>query len=1441
MNATRTPQDRPRGRPAAWHDLLVVGAALGVLVLGALLGVALSLDDHVGALGRTASDAMMGTLLVGAGAAATFALVRLRRSRIERSLRTETEERYRAVVEQVPAVVYTWDTTLPAGEAPPVYISPQLETMLGYAPQEWAEDPELWLRAIHPDDRERVRAASDLADRTVTPFQEEYRIATKDGRMIWVRDESVVVAKDARGRALRAQGVIFDITEQRETQEQLERAEERYRTLIETLPVVTYMADADDREGELLRYVAPSIEALTGYSVDRWMTERGFWESILHPDDRDRIVHLAERCGRSGDPFDVEYRLIRKDGSVVWVHDHAIVVQRPEGGAVWQGVIQDVTERKEAERALAQADERYRTLVEQSPAVTYIEDPRTGRDLYISPQVEAIFGYTPGEWAGNPELWRERLHPEDRERVLEVERGATDRFDIDYRTFARDGSTVWVHDEATLIRDERGTPLFWQGVIYDITERKEAEQRLRDAEERYRTLVEQLPAAVYVDADDNVATAQYISPQYEQLTGYSPQERLATPDLWVRMLHPMDRDWVLAESDRTNATGEPFDVEYRIVRPDGGVRWLHDHALEVIGPSGERSWQGVLADITDRKLAEEALGRRDRILEAAGDAAERFLRSGSWRACIDDVLERLGRAGMATRAGLFENVDTPGGLGVRLRHAWLADDAPAELERPSAAGTYPYGGDFARWPAVLSEGGVIQGRLEDLPPQERPLMEEAGIQALVAVPVHVDGSWWGYISFDQCDHPREWQSAEVDAIRVVANTLGAAITRELGAERLTDAQERYRTLIEQIPAITYMEDASTGDAIYTSPQVASLLGYDDGAWGTYEQWAAAIHPEDRDRVVAEDSRTNDTGEPFRCEYRLLANDGRVVWVLDEAVLMHDEAGNPRYWQGVRFDISARKQAEEQLRDAEERYRGLIETIPAVTYIDTVDELSQAVYMSPQVEDIFGYTAEEWIADDTLWERGLHPDDREAVTEHVRRLNQDGSPYHAEYRFTRPDGRIVWVSDHAVVLRDADGRPRFAQGVFFDITARKEAEEQLRDAEERYRAIVEHVPAAIYLDQADRSMRSVYVSPQIEAITGMTPQEWIDDPELWIKLVPAEEREAVSRSYLEAVAHERPWQAEYRLLTRDGRTIWVHDETTVLRDDQGRPTYLQGVLMDITERKLAEQALRASEQRERDAAERLRALDEMKNTFLAAVSHELRSPLTSILGLSLTLERSPDMADLDRNDLLERLSSNARKLDRLLKDLLDIDRLNRGIVEPAYRTADVGALARRAVESLESLHARNVVLDTQPLVLTVDPPKIERIVENLVTNAARHTDEDRTIWVRVHPHDGGALLSVEDDGPGVPTELREAIFEPFRQGPTSSPHSPGTGIGLSLVTRFAQLHGGRAWVDEREGGGAAFRVFIPAGPGGIGSLDSRESALHDTVIEPTEGMTAAEAG
>ena len=230
--------------------------------------------------------------------------------------------------------------------------------------------------------------------------------------------------------------------------------------------------------------------------------------------------------------------------------------------------------------------------------------------------------------------------------------------------------------------------------------------------------------------------------------------------------------------------------------------------------------------------------------------------------------------------------------------------------------------------------------------------------------------------------------------------------------------------------------------------------------------------------------------------------------------------------------------------------------------------------------------------------------------------------------------------------------------------------------------------------------------------------------------------------------------------------------------------------------------------EREVATRLKALDEMKNTFLEAVSHDLRTPLTAVMGVALTLDREDlILSPEDRRDLVRRLAFNARKLDRLLCNLLDLDRLVRGVVAPRCQPTDLAALVRTVLGEGDLLVDRHVSVDAEPLMADVDPAKVERIVENLLVNAAKHTPEGTLIWVRVAAQDGHALIIVEDEGPGVPKEIRDRIFEPFIRGTSDHP-SPGVGVGLSVVARFAALHGGRAWVEDRPGGGASFRVLLP---------------------------------
>lgn len=236
---------------------------------------------------------------------------------------------------------------------------------------------------------------------------------------------------------------------------------------------------------------------------------------------------------------------------------------------------------------------------------------------------------------------------------------------------------------------------------------------------------------------------------------------------------------------------------------------------------------------------------------------------------------------------------------------------------------------------------------------------------------------------------------------------------------------------------------------------------------------------------------------------------------------------------------------------------------------------------------------------------------------------------------------------------------------------------------------------------------------------------------------------------------------------------------------------------------------------------LRQLESMKNTFLSATSHELRTPATVVRGMSEVLvTRGEQLPAAERERLQHRLAANAVRLTDLLERLLDVDRLTRGHATAMPQPVDLAELVRAVVDDL-ALADRHVEVPSGVVDACVDPDMVERIVENLVVNATKYTPQGTRIAVLVERQDSVVLLRVVDEGPGVPAEHREAIFEPFFRVDDHSP-SPGTGVGLALVASFAQLHGGRAWVEEGPGGGASFHVTlresVPAAPAVAGVAD-----------------------
>jgi PAS domain S-box-containing protein len=914
------------------------------------------------------------------------------------------------------------------------------------------------------------------------------------------------------------------------------------------------------------------------------------------------------------------------------------------------------------------------------------------------------------------------------------------------------------------------------GIVAAAEQRRRSDLRRRDAEDRYRELVEHIPGVTYTDVpgDDGIEMG-FVSPQIEGILGYPVDRFRDEPELWGNLIDPEDRARLDALGAFDAGNLEPFDHEYRMRAADGRTVWVRDTSSVVLREDGTVDhFLGFMTDVTARRSAEDERGLAEERFRAIVEHNPAITYQAPHAAPPYDASSPYSYVSpqIATVLGFTPEEWTAAGF-------WLQQTHPEDRE------------------AVLRES-------ERTAATEEPYRQDYRVRAR-------DGRmvWFhdeAVLIRDEEGNPCFWQGVMVD------------ITEQKEVEqRLRAAEERYRALVEHIPAVVYAEGvAASPELIYVSPQVERAFGYSPEEWRrSADFWEAHLHPDDHDRVMAANREANERGDSFHVEYRLLTADGSYRWVHDEAVEVLDEDGSPLFWQGVLVDITQQKAAEQGLRDADARFRAVVEHIPAVVYTESPDADPAKFYISPQVQTLFGFTPQEWTWTAGFWADHLHPDDRESALRRDAEADRTHEPYAGEFRFLTADGRWLWVHDEASFVVEPDGEG-FWQGFMLDITARKEAEDQLREAELKFRTIVEQNQAIFYTQEIDETNPAVslttYIAPGNTEMLGYDLEDVRADPALWRRIVHPDDRERVFSADADSNqgGNDR-FSMEYRMIAKDGRIVWVQDEATLVQL-VNKPPYWQGFLLDVTERKEAEAQLERALTVEREATQRLRALDEMKNTFLQAVSHDLRTPLAAILGLAITLERGDmHLTEEDSRDLAHRIAGNARRLDRLVMNLLDLDRLARGIVEPKRRLTDVGELVDGILSESELVPVERLHTDIASVVVSVDAAKVERIVENLLANTVRHTPAGADVWVSVRPSQdpAGVEIAVEDNGAGVPEPLREAIFEPFRQGPEAPRHSPGVGVGLTLVRRFAELHGGRAWVQEREGGGASFRVVLPA--------------------------------
>jgi len=518
----------------------------------------------------------------------------------------ESERRFSTLLSNTPAMVYR---CLNKPDWPEEYVSDYSLELTGYPPSAFMDEPTLFGSLISEKDKQRIWDEVQEAVGRGVRFRLHYAIHHRDGSLRFVEELGQGVY-DESGGVVAVEGLIYDVTDRERAEERLREAENRYRTLVERLPAIVYIQDPHEPSRTI--YVSPQGEAILGYPPGACLADPEHWIKIMHPEDRERVLAEDEHSNQSGEAFVMEYRQFAMDGRTVWIRDEATLLRDEEGEPLyWLGVQTDVTERKEAERALSRSEASLAESQRIARLGTWEWDVVTG-ETWWSGETYRIHGLDPGEEVDLRAKVEEALFPEDlpayRRKIDEALSGQARGYEHEHRIRRPNGEVRWVHGQAEVVRAEGGRPLRMVGTVHDLTERKQAEARLRETEARYRSLVEQVPVAIYRQEIEHNGAISYISPQIESLTGYVPEQYAADPTFWLETTHPDDRQRVLDEGERTDRTGEPFRMEFRKITRDGRVIWVRDEAVLIRSASGEPLyWQGVVSDVTERKELEERL------------------------------------------------------------------------------------------------------------------------------------------------------------------------------------------------------------------------------------------------------------------------------------------------------------------------------------------------------------------------------------------------------------------------------------------------------------------------------------------------------------------------------------------------------------------------------------------------------------------------------------------------------------------------------------------------------------------------------------------------------------------------------------------------------------------------------------------------------------------
>ncbi|MGE5608756.1 MAG: PAS domain S-box protein [Bacillota bacterium] len=638
----------------------------------------------------------------------------------------------------------------------------------------------------------------------------------------------------------------------------------------------------------------------------------------------------------------------------------------------------------------------------------------------------------------------------------------------------------------------------------------------------------------------------------------------------------------------------------------------------------------------------------------------------------------------------------------------------------------------------------------------------------------------------------------VETVMCIGRDLTAA---KLAEQSLRQSEERFRTVFEAGP----LGMALIGPEhriVQVNASLCRMLGY-TAAELTARRVEDITHPDDvQASVELLEQLTHGPTLPGPIEKRYIRKDGSVLWGRLTPSLIHTPSGEIRNFLGMIEDITERKEAEESLREANGRFRSLLDNVPLVAV--GLDRHGKVTYVNPALVKLTGYAMEELLGVD--WFQTCIPErDRIALRAIFAELVEAGRYVHNESLLLAKSGQEYLIAWNNTVFLGENGQPMGIACIGEDITERRRAETQLKENEERFRYILKYNPNAIAV--LDKDLRYLMVSDRFLRDYNVTDRDIIGKShyEVFPEL-PAKWKD-IHRRCLTGVVEGAD---EDSFVRPDGSIDYVRWECRPWYDAQGN---VGGVILYtevITERKRAEIELRR-------AKEELEMASRTKDQFLAVLSHELRTPLTPILTNMQLMEMDPALSPAHRESI-EMVRRNVELEARLIDDLLDLTRISRGKLELHLTKVDLHEVLRQTVQICDSdIRSRRLKLTVEPIasnpLVKADATRLQQVLWNLLKNAVKFTGPGGAISIRTENRADRIVLSIRDTGIGIEPQVLSRLFNAFEQGGRDTTRQfGGLGLGLAISKGIVDLHGGSLNAQsEGSGKGATFILELRSEP------------------------------